>query len=186
MSAPPRSTHLAVFESMNAAGLLVLRLVVAAVLVAHGGHQVLGMFVGPGVGPGGLTTTAARFSTLGLEPAYPLAVMAGTIQLASGGLIAIGLLARWASIASALYLGIMIWKDQLRWGFFANWMINPERGHGIEMSVMLVGRLAVPGACGCRRVVNRRLARARRRRAGLRPGTAAQELEVAPGGFLRA
>ena len=126
---------------MNAAGLLVLRLVVATVLVAHGGHQVLGMFVDPGVGPGGLTTTAARFSTLGLEPAYPLAVMAGTIQLASGGLIAIGLLARWASIASALYLGIMIWKDQLRWGFFANWMIDPQRGHGLEMSVMLVGAL---------------------------------------------
>lgn len=126
---------------MNAAGLLVLRLVVAVVLVAHGSHQVFGMFAGPGVGPGGLTTTAARFSTLGLEPAYPLAVMAGMIQLASGGLIAIGLLARWASIASALYLGIMIWKDQLRWGFFANWMINPERGHGTEMSVMLVGAL---------------------------------------------
>ena len=126
---------------MNAAGLLVLRLVVATVLVAHGSHQVLGMFAGPAVGPGGLTTTAARFSALGLEPGYPLAVMAGTIQLVSGWLIAIGLLTRWASIASALYLGIVIWKDQLRWGYFANWIVNPERGHGVEMSVMLVGAL---------------------------------------------
>ena len=126
---------------MNAAGLLVLRLVVAVVLLAHGSHQVFGMFGGPGVGPGGLTTTAARFSTLGLEPGYPLAVMAGTIQLAAGGLMVIGLLTRWASIASALYLGIMIWKDQWRWGFFANWMIDPQRGHGVEISVMLVGAL---------------------------------------------
>ena len=126
---------------MNAAGLLLLRLAVAVVLLAHGSHQVFGMFGGPGVGPGGLTTTAARFSTLGLEPGYPLAVMAGTIQLAAGGLIVIGLLTRWASIASALYLGIMIWKDQWRWGFFANWMIDPQRGHGVEISVMLVGAL---------------------------------------------
>ncbi len=126
---------------MNAAGLLVLRLVVAVVLLAHGSHQVFGMFGGPGVGPGGLTTTAARFSTLGLEPGYPLAVMAGTVQLAAGGLMVIGLLTRWASIASALYLGIMIWKDQWRWGFFANWMIDPQRGHGVEISVMLVGAL---------------------------------------------
>ena len=126
---------------MNAAGLLLLRLAVAVVLLAHGSHQVFGMFGGPGVGPGGLTTTAARFSTLGLEPGYPLAVMAGTVQLAAGGLIVIGLLTRWASIASALYLGIMIWKDQWRWGFFANWMIDPQRGHGVEMSVMLVGAL---------------------------------------------
>ena len=126
---------------MNAAGLLVLRLVVAVVLLAHGSHQVFGMFGGPGVGPGGLTTTAARFSSLGLEPGYPLAVMAGTVQLAAGGLIVIGLLTRWASIASALYLGIMIWKDQWRWGFFANWMIDPQRGHGVEISVMLVGAL---------------------------------------------
>ena len=133
---------------MNAAGLLVLRLVVAVVLLAHGSHQVFGMFDGPGVGPGGLTTTAARFSTLGLEPGYPLAVMAGTVQLAAGGLIVIGLLTRWASIASALYLGIMIWKDQWRWGFFANWMIAPQRGHGVEISVMLVGALTCLALAG--------------------------------------
>ena len=126
---------------MNAAGLLVLRLVVAVVLLAHGGHQIFGLFAGPATGPGGLTTTAARFSALGLEPGYPLAVMAGTIQLAAGGLIAIGLLTRFASIASALYLGIMIWKDQWRWGFFANWMMDPERGHGVEVSLVLVGAL---------------------------------------------
>ena len=126
---------------MNAAGLLVLRLIVAVVLIAHGSHQLFGAFASPAVGPGGLTTTAARFTTLGLEPGYPLAAMAGGIQLVSGGLIAIGLLARWAAIASMLYLGITIWKEQLRWGFFANWVINPERGHGVEISAVLVGAL---------------------------------------------
>jgi putative oxidoreductase len=133
---------------MNAAGLLVLRLVVAVVLVAHGSHQIFGVFAGPAVGPGGLTTTAARFSTLGLEPGYSLAVIAGTIQLAAGALITVGLLTRWAALATALYLGIVIWKDQWRWGFFANWMLNPERGHGIEMSVVLVGALVCLALAG--------------------------------------
>ena len=133
---------------MTAAGLLVLRLVVAVVLLAHGGHQVFGLFAGPSVGPGGLTTTAARFNTLGLEPGYPLAVISGTIQLTAGSLLAVGLLARWASIASVLYLGIVMWKDQWRWGFFANWVINPERGHGIEISMVLAGALVCLALAG--------------------------------------
>jgi putative oxidoreductase len=133
---------------MTAAGLLVLRLVVAVVLLTHGSHQIFGFFAGPGLGPGGLSTTAARFSTLGLEPGYPLAVIAGTIQLAAGGLLAIGLLARWASIATGLYLGILIWKDQMRWGFFANWMLDPERGHGVEISIVLAGALVCLALAG--------------------------------------
>jgi putative oxidoreductase len=133
---------------MNAAGLLVLRLVVAVALLAHGGHQMFGLFAGPAIGPGGLTTTAGRFSTLGLEPGYPLAVLSGTIQLAAGSLIAVGLLARWASIASVLYLGIVMWKDQWRWGFFANWMMDPERGHGVEISFVLAGALVCLALAG--------------------------------------
>jgi putative oxidoreductase len=133
---------------MNAAGLLVLRLAVAIVIVAHGGHQLFGLFAEPSVGPGGLATTAARFDALGLTPGYPLAVMAGTIQLVAGGLIAVGLLTRWAAVATALYLGIVIWKDQLRWGFFANWMLTPERGHGVEVSFVLVGSLACLALAG--------------------------------------
>jgi putative oxidoreductase len=133
---------------MTSAGLLVLRLVVAAVLVAHGSHQIFGLFAGPGLGPGGLATTAARFNTLGLEPGYPLAVIAGTTQLAAGSLIAIGLLTRWASLASIMYLGILMWKDQWRWGFFANWMLDPERGHGVEISIVLAGALACLALAG--------------------------------------
>jgi putative oxidoreductase len=133
---------------MTTAGLLVLRLVVAVVLVSHGSHQIFGLFAGPGVGPGGLSTTAARFSTLGLEPGYPLAAIAGTIQLTAGGLIAIGLLTRWAAVASTLYLGILMWKDQMRWGFFANWLLDPDRGHGVEISIVLAGALVCLALAG--------------------------------------
>jgi uncharacterized membrane protein YphA (DoxX/SURF4 family) len=47
-----------------------------------------------------------------------------------------------------LYLGILIWKDQMRWGFFANWMLDPERGHGVEISIVLAGALVCLALAG--------------------------------------
>jgi putative oxidoreductase len=126
---------------MTAAGLLILRLGVAVVLVAHGAHQLSGMFGGPGVGPGGLTVTAERFASIGLEPGFLLAVLAGTIQLTAGLLVAAGLLTRWAAIAALVYLGLMIWKAHLPWGFFANWLNVPGRGHGVELALVLTAAL---------------------------------------------
>ncbi len=126
---------------MTAAGLLVLRLSVAVVLGAHGAHELFGMFAGPAVGPGGLSTTALRFSAAGLEPGFVLAVLGGAVQFVAGLLISIGLLTRWAGVAVLIYLGLVIWKLQLPWGFFANWMMMPSRGHGIELSFVLAGAL---------------------------------------------
>lgn len=122
---------------MNALGLLVLRLAVAVVLLAHGSHELFGAFAGPGPGPGGLTIGAARFESFGLVPGYPIAVIAGVIQFLSGLLISVGLLTRWASAATLIYLGVVVWKDQMRWGFFLNWVLDPTRGHGFEFSLVL-------------------------------------------------
>src|SRR5262245_43849589 len=126
---------------MAALGLVVLRLTLATVLIAHGLHQLTGLFGGPGVGPGGLTTTAAYFTSIGLVPGFVAAVLAGCIQVLGGVLIAIGLLTRWASLAVVGYLGVLVWKDQSRWGFFVNWVLDPGRGHGFEYSIVLVGGL---------------------------------------------
>ena len=53
---------------MTDAGLLLLRLALAAVSMAHGAHTLFGAFGGPGsgVGPGGLAQTAAQFTAMGL------------------------------------------------------------------------------------------------------------------------
>jgi putative oxidoreductase len=126
---------------MIAAGLVVLRLTVAIALVAHGAHQLFGTFGGPGSGPGGLSTTARQFSALGLDPGFPLAVLAGVIQLAGGLFISIGFLTRWAALAAMAYLAIVVWKDQARWGYFINWVFDPTRGHGTEYSLMFMGAL---------------------------------------------
>ena len=133
---------------MTSAGLLVLRLVLAVVLVAHGGHVLFGLGAGGGLGPGGLDQAAARFGRAGLEPGFPIAVIVGLAQFAGGILIAMGLLVRWASVAVAALIGLVMWKEQAPWGWFLNWTGDPTRGHGMEWSLMMIGLLAALALAG--------------------------------------
>jgi putative oxidoreductase len=126
---------------MAAIGALILRLTLASVLVAHGVHTLFGTFAGAGAGPGGLATTAAHFTAVGLVPATPLAVIVGVIQLAGGLFIAVGLFTRVASVAVLAYLCLGLWKENAPWGFFLNWTFDPTRGNGIEYSLVLIGAL---------------------------------------------
>jgi putative oxidoreductase len=125
---------------MPGLGLLLLRLALAAISIAHGTHVLFGMFggEGTGVGVGGLDTTAARFTQMGLTPGFLIALLAGVTQLAAGVLLGVGYLTRWAALALAAYTAIFAWKSQVAWGFFLNWVGEPGRSHGIEYSLMIV------------------------------------------------
>ena len=126
---------------MAGPGLAVLRLTLAVVFFAHGAHILFGAWAAPGIGVGGLPDTAAQYSALGLHPEFMLAVLAGVIQLLGGILLAFGALTRWAAVALIGYLGIGIWKEHYRWGFFLNWLGTAGRGHGVEYSLVLIGAL---------------------------------------------
>jgi putative oxidoreductase len=118
-------------------GLLVLRIALAVVFFAHGGNKMFGLFGGPGIGPGGLTTTSAFFESLGLHPPFVFAVAEAVLEVAGSLLIAFGFLTRWASAALAIAMGIAIWKVHLPWGFFLNWTGAADRGHGMEYAFLL-------------------------------------------------
>jgi uncharacterized membrane protein YphA (DoxX/SURF4 family) len=122
-------------------GLLVLRLALATVLVAHGSHELFGLFGGPGAGPGGLTQTAAHFASIGLSPGIFFAVLIGLVRLAGGALIGVGYFARWAALAVAILEGLETWKDFARWGLFLNWTLDPTRGHGMEYAIVTIAAL---------------------------------------------
>ena len=126
---------------MTAAGLLILRLTLAFVLVSHGGHILMGWFAGGGLGPGGLDATAERYAAAGLNPGYTMAAIVGSVQLASGFLIAVGVLARWAAASCIMITCLLLWKLHSAWGFYLNWMNDPTRGHGTEFSIILLGML---------------------------------------------
>jgi len=126
---------------MTAAGLLVLRVTLAFVLVSHGGHVLFGFAAGGGLGPGGLNQATARFAAAGLEPGLLVAVIVGVVQFASGLLIGIGLMTRWATLATSALTAILLWKLHAPWGLYLNWVGDPTRGHGIEFSLALIGAL---------------------------------------------
>lgn len=126
---------------MNGLGLMALRLVLAAVFIAHGANKLFGLWAGPGIGVGGTQHTAQLFAALGLEPNFPLAVFVGTVELLGGVLLAIGWFTRVAAPALIIVMGVAIWKLHAQWGFFLNWMAVPERGQGIELHVVLIGAL---------------------------------------------
>ena len=126
---------------MAGLGLVVLRLALALVFVAHGAQILFGTWSGPGIGAGGLQNTAALYAALGLHPEFLLAILAGVVQLAGGLLIAGGMMTRGAASALVVYLFIGVWKVHLHWGLFLNWIGAPGRGHGIEYSLVLIGAL---------------------------------------------
>src|SRR5262245_46260616 len=126
---------------MAGIGLLVLRLALAFVFVAHGANILFGVWPGPGVGPGGLQFTAHQYAAIGLHPEFLLPVLAGTTQLIGGLLLGLGLLTRAAASALLVYLAIGVWKEHLKWGLFLNWVQAPRQGHGIEYSLILAAVL---------------------------------------------
>ena len=99
---------------MLSAGLLVARLVLGPLMAAHGAQKLFGWFGGPG-----LRATAGGMEHLGFRPGLPFAVMAGVTEVASGVLVALGLL---GPVGPALMVSVMLvaavsahWKNGL-WG----------------------------------------------------------------------
>jgi putative oxidoreductase len=149
-------------------GLAVLRLALAAVFIAHGANKLFGAFSGPGIGPGGLSNTAAFIASMGLKPAFPLAVLLGLTELGGGLLLIIGWFTRWVSIALIISNGIAIWKVHMASGFFLNWMGVAAVGQGMEFSVVLIAALAcfVLGGAGDLSIDGRNELSSARRAAG--------------------
>ena len=127
---------MAKYAAMRPFGLTALRLAVAAVFVAHGGQKLLGLWGGPG-----LDATTAYFGSLGLQPAYPLAILASGTELIGGILLILGWGTRWVSLALAIVMGVAIWKVHYVNGFFMNWSGTVGRGHGMEFNLVLIGAL---------------------------------------------
>lgn len=149
-------------------GLTAIRLTLSVVFVLHGAHVLFGFWSGPAVGPGGLTETAAQLTRAGIEPGYLMALFAGVIQFAGGLLIGLGLLTRFAAAAVLGYVLLAAWKQHLMWGFFLNWVNDPTRGQGLELSIALAGGLLcllVTGA-GDFSIDGLRMSRAHARAAG--------------------
>lgn len=105
-------------------GLLVLRLGIGGVLMAHGAQKLFGLFGGKGI-----EGTAAGMESMGFEPGRESAIAAGLGEAAGGALLAVGLATSSAGAAAA---GTMAAASAVSWhkGLFA-------QSGGFELPLLL-------------------------------------------------
>jgi len=107
--------------------MLVLRVVLGAIFLAHGGQKLFGMFNGIG-----LEGTAKIVEGLGFPKPYLLALAWGCVEFIGGVFLILGILARWSALAITMVVIIQLWKINLPYGFFI-------QNGGMEYSLLVVG-----------------------------------------------
>lgn len=93
-------------------GLMLLRLLVGGIFIAHGAQKVLGAFGGTG-----LAGTAASMANMGIPEI--LAYTAAFTEFFGGMALIVGLLTRLASLGLTITMGVAIVMVHLSKGFFA-------------------------------------------------------------------
>ena len=125
-------------DSSGSTGLLILRLAVGAVFLAHGWNHVFG--------GGKIAGTARWFESLGMKPGVLHAWLASLTELGSGALLLVGFL---TPLAGAGVVGTMLvaWiTNHLKNGFF---IFRPGEGYEYVMTLTACG-LALSGTGGGR------------------------------------
>lgn len=115
----------------------VIRVVLGVIFFAHGAQKVLGWFGGYG-----LKGTTGYFTSIGLP--LPIAYLVCFFEFLGGIGLILGLLTRPAALAVLIVMVGAIVKVHWRNGFFVNWELRPNRGHGFEANLAF---LAMAVAC---------------------------------------
>ena len=110
--------------------LLIARVVLGAVLFAHGAQHVLGLFGGQG-----LDQTFQFFASLGLPRYAAMLVMA--LEFVGGPMLILGLLGRVIGLGTIVYLGAAAYVVARPYGFFMNWA-NTQTGEGFEFHLIAI------------------------------------------------
>ncbi|MBB1298812.1 MULTISPECIES: DoxX family protein [unclassified Pseudoalteromonas] len=116
---------------------LILRVPVGLILAAHGAQKLFAWFGGYG-----LEGTGQWLASIGLEPGYWLAMMAGSAEFFGGIALAIGLLTRPAAVVAGFTMLIAIFSVHISNGLF---MANNGYEYALTLLVVTVV-LAIQGA----------------------------------------
>ena len=115
---------------------LALRLPLGVIFVAHGAQKLFGWFGGYG-----LEGTGQWMASIGLEPGYLMALMAGCAEFFGGLALALGLLTRPAALLTAFTMLIAIFSVHIDNGLF---MSNNGYEYALTLLVAAVA-LAIQG-----------------------------------------
>ena len=97
----------------DSTGALALRVPVGIIFIAHGSQKLFGWFGGHG-----LEGTAQFFGSMGLNPGYLMALLAGGAEFFGGLALVFGLLVRPAAAALAFAMLVAIFTVHISKGFF--------------------------------------------------------------------
>ena len=125
-----------VLNSNAGLGALALRVPVGIILAAHGAQKLFGWFGGYG-----LEGTGQWMASIGLEPGYLMALLAGSAEFFGGLALVLGLLTRPAAAVSAVTMLVAIFSAHISNGFFLT-------NNGYEYALALFGAtlaLAIQG-----------------------------------------
>jgi putative oxidoreductase len=125
------------FSSKAGVAALILRVPVGLILAAHGAQKLFAWFGGYG-----LEGTGQWMASIGLEPGYWLAMMAGSAEFFGGIALAIGLLTRPAAVVVGFTMMIAIFSVHISNGLF---MANNGYEYALTLLVVTVV-LAIQGA----------------------------------------
>jgi putative oxidoreductase len=156
--------------------LFAMRVVLGAVMFAHGAQKALGWFGGAGLQP-----TLEYFGrTLGIP--RPLGLLAIAAEFLGGMGLMLGLLGRICALGIGVNMAVAMLLVHLQNGFFMNWF-GTKAGEGFEYHLLALA-LALPlvirgaGAFSLDRVLDR-MAAGRTSGGGLEPAKSWQELPPA-------
>lgn len=102
-----------IMSTDNGFGALALRIPVGVIFAAHGAQKLFGWFGGYG-----LDGTGQFFGSVGLNPGYLMALLAGASEFFGGLALVIGVLVRPAAAALAFAMLIAIFAVHIGNGFF--------------------------------------------------------------------
>ncbi|MDF1623134.1 MAG: DoxX family protein [Pseudohongiella nitratireducens] len=115
----------------------VLRVPVGIILIAHGAQKLFGWFGGYG-----LEGTGQFMASLGLEPGYLMALLAGSAEFFGGLALVLGILTRPAALISAFTMAVAMFTAHIDNGLF---MAN--NGYEYALTLLVVSAaLAIQGA----------------------------------------
>ncbi|PPK51681.1 DoxX family protein [Marinobacter persicus] len=127
----------ALFNNNGGFAALVLRVPVGLILAAHGAQKLFGWFGGYG-----LEGTGQWLASIGLEPGYVMALLAGGAEFFGGLALVLGLLTRPAALVAAFTMLVAIFSVHIGNGLFMS-----NNGYEYALTLFVVSlALAVQGA----------------------------------------
>ncbi len=107
---------------------LALRIPAAIIFIAHGGQKLFGLFGGYG-----LEGTGQWMASIGLEPGYFMALMAGGAEFFGGLALLVGLLVRPAALMLSITMLVAIFTVHL-----ANGLFMSNNGYEFGLSLLAI------------------------------------------------